>query len=42
MNFRKLSLFVVLMLMLALAVAACGGTEAVATVEPAVEEPAGW
>ena len=42
MNVRKLSLFVALMLLLSLALAACGGggAETAATVEPAVEEPA--
>ena len=41
MNVRKLSLFLALMLVFALALAACGGgAEMVATVEPAVEEPA--
>ena len=41
MNVRKLSLFLALMLVFALALAACGGgAETVATVEPAVEEPA--
>ena len=41
MNVRKLSLFVALMLLLSLALAACGGAaETTATVEPAAEEPA--
>jgi ABC-type phosphate/phosphonate transport system substrate-binding protein len=40
MNVRKLSLFVVLMLMLAVAACGGGGTETAATVEPAAEEPA--
>ncbi len=41
MNVRKLSLFLALMLVFALALAACGGaTETTPTVEPAAEEPA--
>ena len=41
MNVRKLSLFLALMLVFALALAACGGgADMAATVEPAVAEPA--